>query len=144
MGSFCFIPPVAAGLGGAAPAWVQLSTQNNVLATSEPDVQSFIADSSKVGLTPVQQADSNSALAWGLVMTAVRFLNQSGGASATTAALASAAQSFTGPMLLGSPVVKCGSIPGMPGLCGFETRAFKHGSGNSFTAVSGWLTPAGP
>jgi branched-chain amino acid transport system substrate-binding protein len=144
LGSFCFIAPVAAGLGGSAPIWTQIASQTNVLATAEPDVKSYMTASSTVGLTPVEQSDSNSALAWSLVLTAVRFLNEKGGAAATPSALASAAKVFTGPMLLGSPQLKCGEFRTMPGLCGFEMRAFKHTGGQSFTAVSGWLQPIIP
>ena len=144
LGSFCFIAPVAAGLGGSAPIWTQLASQTNVLATTEPDVKTYMAASSRVGLTPVEQSDSNSALAWSLVLTAARFLNEKGGAAATPSALAAAAKAFTGPMLLGSPQVKCGEFRAMPGLCGFEMRAFKHTGGQSFTAESGWMQPIIP
>jgi branched-chain amino acid transport system substrate-binding protein len=117
-GSFCFTAPVAQGLGGEAPRWLQLSTQANV-------------------------ADSSQALAWGLVMTAARFLNGAGGAAATEQTIAAQAKAFTGPMLLGGTKIACGTYPTQAGLCGFQTRVFEHTGGNSFKAVSGWLDPTG-
>ena len=142
-----FDPSTTNLLAAATAAGVQsadMVVQTNVLATAEPDVKTYMTASSTVGLTPVEQSDSNSALAWSLVLTAVRFLNEKGGAAATPSALASAAKVFTGPMLLGSPQLKCGEFRTMPGLCGFEMRAFKHTGGQSFTAVSGWLQPIIP
>jgi len=142
-GSFCFTPPVAQGLGGDSPLWNQLSTQANVADTNEPDVQAYIKQSAEAGLSPQVQTDSNAALAWGLVMTAARFLNGGGGASATAETIASQAKSFTGPMLLGPAKIACGTYPTQAGLCGFQTRVFKHTGGNSFTAVTDWMDPTG-
>lgn len=142
-GSFCFTPPVAQGLGGDSPLWNQLSTQANVADTSEPDVQAYITQSTQAGLSPQVQTDSNAALAWGLVMTAARFLNGAGGASATSQTIASQAKAFTGPMLLGPAKIACGTYPTQAGLCGFQTRVFKHTGGNSFTAATDWMDPTG-
>jgi branched-chain amino acid transport system substrate-binding protein len=142
-GSFCFTPPVAQGLGGEAPRWMQLSTQANVADSSQPDVQAYIKQSSEAGLPSNVQSDSNAALAWGLVMTATRFLNGAGGAAATEQTIAAQAKAFTGPMLLGGTKIACGTYPTQAGLCGFQTRVFQHTGGNSFKAVSTWLDPTG-
>ena len=142
-GSFCFTPPVAQGLGGDSPLWNQLSTQANVADTTEPDVQAYIKQSAEAGLSPQVQTDSNAALAWGLVMTAARFLNGGGGATATAETIASQAKSFTGPMLLGPAKIACGTYPTQANLCGFQTRVFKHTGGNSFTAATDWMDPTG-
>lgn len=144
IGTFCFGPPVAQGLGGSAPKWTQLSSQTNVLAAAEPDVAAYLSDSAKVGLDPAVQTDSNAALAWGLVMSAARFLNGGGAAQATAATVAAQAGAFTGPMLLGSPTVKCGANPAAAGLCGAQMRAFQHLGDNKYKAVSDWLDPVGP
>jgi branched-chain amino acid transport system substrate-binding protein len=144
LGSFCFGAPVAQGLGGSAPKWTQVASQTNVLDSSEPDVGAYLADSAKVGLGAAVQTDSNAALAWSLVMTAARFLNGGGGAQATATAIATQAGAFTGPLLLGSATVKCGTNPAAPGLCGAQMRAFQHLGGNNYKAVSDWLNPVGP
>jgi len=142
-GSFCFTAPVAQGLGGEAPLWNQLSTQANVADTSEPDVAAYIQQSTEAGLSPEVQTDSNAALAWGLVMTAARFLNGGGAAGATEQTIAAQAKAFTGPMLLGPAKVACGTYPSQAGLCGFQTRVFQHTGGNSFKAVTDWMDPTG-
>ena len=76
-------------------------------------------------------------------MTSARFLNLGGGAKATASTIAAQARSFTGPMLLGGPVIKCGKYKSAPGLCGAETRNFLSLGGGQFRAVSGWLEPTG-
>src|SRR5208283_3873898 len=116
-GSFCFSPPVTAGLGGQYPKWTQTSTQSNVADPTQPDVRAYLLASAKVGLPASVRTDSNAALAWGLVMTTARFLNLGGGAKATVSTIAAQARSFTGPMLLGGPVIKCGKYKSAPGLC---------------------------
>ncbi|GAA3908613.1 hypothetical protein GCM10023084_71040 [Streptomyces lacrimifluminis] len=142
-GSFCFSGAVAQGLGGEAPKWLQLSTQTNVADTSLTDVRAYREQSEAASLTADAQTDSDATLAWSLVMTATKFLNAAGGADATTKTVAKAATSFSGPMLLGSETVKCGAYSGRPGLCGAQSRVFEHTGGNTFSAVTDWITPSG-
>ncbi len=142
-GSFCFSAPVTAGLGGQYPKWIQASTQSNVADPTQPDVKAYLAASAKVGLPASVRSDSNAALAWGLVMTTARFMNLGGGAKATSSSIETQARTFTGPMLLGGPVIKCGKYKSAPGLCGAEIRNFKSLGGGRFLAVSGWLEPTG-
>jgi branched-chain amino acid transport system substrate-binding protein len=142
-GSFCFTEATAKGLGGEAPKWMQLSTQTNVADRSQPDVQSYLEASGKSGLDARSQATSDAALAWSLVMTTARFVNAAGGADATEETIAKEAEKFRGPMLLGSAAIRCGAYPKAPGLCGAQTRVFKHTGGNDFSAATGWLEPAG-
>ncbi len=142
-GSFCFSEDVAQGLGGEAPAWLQLSTQSNVADSSLPDVKAYLEQSGAAGLSGDIQTNSGATLAWGLVMTATRLLNEAGGANSTPASVAQSAESFTGPMVLAGQTVKCGAYPGWPALCGAQTRVFEHTGGNSFTAASSWLDPSG-
>jgi branched-chain amino acid transport system substrate-binding protein len=142
-GAFCFSPPVAQGLGGAAPNWQQLSTQTNVADSSQPDVKAYLDASTGAGLSAASQGTSDAALAWGLVLTAARFVNAAGGANATPTTVATAAKAFTGPMLLGSANIKCGSYPTQPGLCGAQTRVFEHTGGANFKALTDWIPPVG-
>lgn len=142
-GSFCFSEAVAKGLGGEAPQWHQLVTQSNVADTSLPDVMAYLEQSTTVGLSADEQTNSDATLAWGLVMTAARFLNQAGGVNSTPEAIAQKAAAFTGPMLLAGQTVKCAQYQSQPGLCGAQSRVFQHTGANSFTAVSNWLTPSG-
>lgn len=142
-GSFCFSNAVAQGLGGEAPKWLQLSTQTNVADTSLSDVQAYLKQSKAASLKADAQSDSDATLAWSLVMTATKFLNAAGGADATTKTVAKAAESFTGPMLLGSETVKCGAYSDQPGLCGAQSRVFEHTGGNTFSAATDWITPSG-
>ena len=142
-GSFCFTGAVAQGLGGEAPLWQQLSTQTNVADRSLPDVQTYLDASTEGKISQEAQGSSDAALAWGLVLTAVRLLNEAGGAEADEASIATAASAFKGPMVLGSAEIKCGSYADQPGLCGSQTRVFEHTGGGTFTALTDWLSPAG-
>lgn len=142
-GSFCFTDGVAKGLGGEAPKWRQLSTQANVADSSQADVRAYAEASAKAGLGQDVRTNSDAALAWSIVLTAARFLNQAGGAAATAESVAQQAKSFTGPMLLGGTNIKCGAYPKAPGLCGAQSRVFVHVGGGKFATVTGWLEPAG-
>lgn len=142
-GAFCFTDEVAQGLGGDAPKWQQISTQTNVADMSQPDVQAYVEASSKVGLSDTAQSTPDAALAWGLVATATRFINAAGGADATESAIAEQATTFTGPLLLGSETVACGSDTSEPGLCGAQTRVFEYSGNGSYTALTDWLEPSG-
>lgn len=142
-GSFCFSEAVARGLGGDTPKWRQLVTQSNVADTALPDVKAYLGQSEKAGLSADAQTNSDATLAWGLVMTAARFLNGAGGVDATPETMARSAESFTGPMLLAGKTVKCASFPSQPGLCGAQSRVFEHTGADSFVAVSDWLEPSG-
>jgi branched-chain amino acid transport system substrate-binding protein len=142
-GAFCFTPPTAQGLGGEAPKWRQLSTQTNVADRTLPDVQAYLDASTEAGLSPESQGTSDAALAWSLVLTAARFLSEAGGADADAASIATAAKSFTGPMVLGSDSIKCGAFASQPGLCGGGSRIFEHTGEGVFKALTDWLAPAG-
>jgi len=142
-GSFCFTTATAQGLGGEAPKWQSLSTQTNVADRSLPDVKAYLDASSAAGLPAQSQTTSDATLAWGLVLTATRLLKEAGGAQASETTIAAAAKDFEGPMLLGSSEIKCGAVAGQPGLCGAQTRVFKHTGGGAFQAVTDWLAPAG-
>lgn len=141
-GAFCFSPPVAQGLGGDAPKWQQISTQTNVADKSQPDVQAYIKASSQAGLSPQSQSTPDAALAWGLVMTATRFVNGAGAADASAQTIAQEAASFTGPLLLGSQTISCGSDSAAPGLCGAQTRVFEYSGNGSYKALTDWLDPS--
>lgn len=142
-GSFCFSEDVAKGLGGEAPKWIQDSVQSNVADDTLADVQAYRKAATEAGLSDDDLTDSDASLAWALVMTSARLLNTGGGESATAASIAKEAEAFTGPMLLGSTEVKCGAYDSAPGLCGAQSREFKHDGNGKFSAVSDWLDPEG-
>ncbi len=140
-GSFCFGEEVAKGLGGEAPHWVQASSQSLLTDGTIPDVKTWREASGSVGLSTEDQSASNSALAWSITMTAARFLNEAGGAKATPATVAKKAEAFTGPMMLGPPNIKCGAVPGQPGLCAQQTQMAQYEGNETYKSVSGWLYP---
>ncbi|WP_110239634.1 ABC transporter substrate-binding protein [Nocardioides gilvus] len=142
-GSFCFTDATAQGLGGEAPLWHQLATQTNVADHSLPDVQAYLDASADVGLGAEGQGSSDASLAWGLVLTAARLLNEAGGAEADEASIAKAAKALEGPIVLGSAEIECGAYAKQPGLCGAQTRVFEHTGGGEFKALTEWLSPAG-
>jgi branched-chain amino acid transport system substrate-binding protein len=142
-GSFCYSAPVLQGLGGHAPRWVQVSSQSLLTNASLPDIRAFRKASAASGLPVVDQTNADAATSWSLLLTAARFINAAGGVKATTAGIVRQAKTFSGPLALGAPILKCGAVKGSPGLCGVQTQLFKYDGGQHYAAVSGWLEPPG-
>jgi branched-chain amino acid transport system substrate-binding protein len=139
----CFTTQVAKGLGGSLPHWVVDSTDANFNDTSEPGVRTYLSASASAGLPSSTARDTDAELDWALVMTAARFLNEAGGADATSAAIARAAKSFRGPMMLGGASIRCGAYPSAPALCGAQSREYKYLGNGKYQALTGWINPAG-
>lgn len=140
-GSFCFTEEVSEALGGSLPEWSLSTSQQLLTLTDEPDVKAFRSASEKVGLSSEDALSVDAASGWSLVLTAARFLNAAGGPNATPAAVAQEAKAFTGPMLLGNPNIKCGSVPGSPGLCGSQVKIFTNDGNGNWEQSSDWLSP---
>ena len=52
-------------------------------------------------------------------------------------------KAFNGPLVLGSPVIKCGKYPEAPGVCNDHTQFYQwNGSGQPMTKAGDWVRPA--
>lgn len=140
--SVCFTNAVASAVG-STPDWLLSSSQALPTITTEPDIEAYDADIEKVGVSAATAEQFDTSTGWADVMTAVKFLNAAGGASATATTVAAQAKAFTGPMALGNATDNCGVNPQQAALCGDQIRIFQYLGGDNWKSLSGWLTPPG-
>ena len=92
---------------------------------------------------PTANVGGTSQYAFMPVLAAVRALNLSGGASASTAKVGATLSAWTGPTPMLPPNVKYGSIPGLPTLPSIQTRLYTYKGNGQWSDVTGgkWVTP---
>jgi branched-chain amino acid transport system substrate-binding protein len=80
-------------------------------------------------------------VAFGQLLTTVRFLNEVGADKITPARVLAQAKAFKGPLALGSPKLQCGKYKDAPGICNDMFQAFTYKGKFQFTRASGWIGP---
>jgi branched-chain amino acid transport system substrate-binding protein len=80
-------------------------------------------------------------VAFGQMLTTVRFLNEVGADKITPARVLARAKAFKGPLALGSPKLQCGKYKDAPGICNDMFQAFTYKGKFAFTRASGWIGP---
>ena len=80
-------------------------------------------------------------VAFGQLLTTVRFLNEVGADKITPARVLARAQAFTGPLALGSPKLQCGKYKNAPAICNDMFQAFTYQGKFQFKRASGWIGP---
>ena len=82
-------------------------------------------------------------VAFGQLLTTVRFLNEAsaGNAGITPKTVLSRAKAFKGPLALGSPKLQCGKYKAAPGICNDMFQAFTYQGKFAFKRASGWIGP---
>jgi branched-chain amino acid transport system substrate-binding protein len=80
-------------------------------------------------------------VAFGQLLTTVRFLNEVGADKITPARVLARAKAFKGPLALGSPQLRCGKYKDAPGICNDMFQAFTYKGKFAFTRASGWIGP---
>jgi branched-chain amino acid transport system substrate-binding protein len=80
-------------------------------------------------------------VAFGQLLTTVRFLNEVGADKITPARVLARAKAFKGPLALGSPKLQCGKYKDAPGICNDLFQAFTYKGKFQFTRASGWIGP---
>jgi branched-chain amino acid transport system substrate-binding protein len=78
---------------------------------------------------------------FGQTMTLARFLNAVGPDGATPDAVLEEMKAFTGPLILGSPVLECGKYPDAPGVCNDYTQFYKYNGGGAWELAGGFVGP---
>jgi branched-chain amino acid transport system substrate-binding protein len=92
------------------------------------------------------KADKNAPDPWhivafGQLLTTVRFLNEVGADKITPKAVLARAKAFRGPLALGSPKLQCGKYKNAPGICNDMFQAFTYQGKFAFKRASGWIGP---
>jgi branched-chain amino acid transport system substrate-binding protein len=135
----CLSPQVSAALGDF-PLWTY------AIASS------LYGDPTDKGMPAYQavikryKADANAPDPWhivafGQMLTTVRFLNEVGANRITPARVLARAKAFKGPLALGSPKLQCGKYKNAPGICNDMFQAFTYKGKFQFTRASGWIGP---
>lgn len=80
-------------------------------------------------------------VAFGQLLTTVRFLNEVGADKITPARVLARAKAFKGPLALGSPKLQCGKYKNAPAICNDMFQAFTYQGKFQFKRASGWIGP---
>jgi branched-chain amino acid transport system substrate-binding protein len=140
--NLCIAAPVKQAVGDY-PKWTYVSLNTNPeIKGADPATDAYTA-------TMKAYAPANANLggfaphAFMAVLTAVKALNEAGGADATSTAIADKLKAYTGPTPMFAPDLKFGSVPGLPSIGSFQTRLYTYKGGDSWTdATNGkWVLP---
>jgi branched-chain amino acid transport system substrate-binding protein len=135
----CLSPQVSAALGDW-PLWTYAI------------VSSLYGDPTDKGMPAYQavikryKAEKNAPDPWhivafGQLLTTVRFLNEVGADKITPARILARAKVFKGPLALGPPKIQCGKDKKAPGICNDTFQAFTYQGKFAFKRASGWIGP---
>ena len=136
----CLNSQVMAGLGGDFPIWTYAIASSLFGDKTDPGVPTYLKVAQSYGATE-DAPDPWNIVAFSQVLTTVRFLNQVGYDHLTPQAVLQKAKTFTGPVALGAPELKCGKYGGAPAVCNDRAQFFQYQGKRNFTKVAGWLTP---
>jgi branched-chain amino acid transport system substrate-binding protein len=136
----CLNGQVSAGLGGDWPIWTYAIASSLFGDPTDPGMPEYMK------VTGANEPAANAPDPWNIVafgqlLTTVRFLNQLGYGHASPSAIEAKAKAFTGPVALGAPSLQCGKYPAAPAVCNDRTQFFQYQGKHKFNKVAGWLQP---
>ena len=137
----CLNPMVSEGLGGDYPIWTYAIASSLYGDPSDPGMKPYMEVTQKYGVKTAP--DPWVIVSFGSVLSTVRFLNEVGPDSLEPDAILKTAKSFTGPVALGAPELKCGKYPDAPAICNDRTQFFTYSGKNKFDKAAEWLQPPG-
>ena len=135
----CLSPQVSAALGDW-PIWtyaIASSLYGDPTDKGMPAYQRVIKKYKAEKNAP----DPWHIVAFGQLLTTVRFLNEVGADKITPARVLARAKAFHGPLALGSPKLQCGKYKTAPGICNDMFQAFTYQGKFAFKRASGWIGP---
>jgi branched-chain amino acid transport system substrate-binding protein len=136
----CLTPTTIQGLGDF-PKWIYAIASSQTFDVTDPAVppyQQILKDQGQDKLI----GDPWVNVGFGQVLTLAKWLNAAGADNLTPDAIVQQMHAFNGPLVLGSPVIKCGKYPEAPGVCNDHTQFYKwNGSGNPMTKAGDWVPP---
>lgn len=136
----CLNSQVLEGLGGDFPIWTYSIASSLFGDQTDPGMPAYTKVTQTYGATQ-DAPDPWNIVAFAQLLTTVRFLNEIGYDNITPQAVLDKAKSFTGPVALGAPELRCGKYTDAPAVCNDQVQFFNYQGNRQFTKVSGWLTP---
>jgi branched-chain amino acid transport system substrate-binding protein len=130
-----------AGALGDLPQWIYAVASSLSIDPTDPSVPPY---------TDILTAHGNEAMigdpwvlvGFGQTMTLAKFLNAVGPDDITSDAIVEQMKAFTGPLILGSPVLQCGKYPDAPGVCNDYTQFYKYnGSADGWEQAGDFVPP---
>ena len=134
----CLTPSVIEGLGDF-PSWTYAVASSLGIDPNDPSVPPFTAILEAQGHADLI-SDPWVLVGFGQMMTLGKWLNAVGGDLAA-ADLTAEMKSFTGPMILGSPVLECEKYPEAPGVCNDHTQFYRYDGDGVFTHAGDYYAP---
>jgi branched-chain amino acid transport system substrate-binding protein len=135
----CINAAVAEELGDL-PKWLYAVASSLSIDPSDPSVPPY------TDILTAQGQEAHIGDPWVLVgfgqtMTAAKFLNAVGPDNITTDAVVGQMGEFTGPLILGSPVLDCGKYPEAPGVCNDYTQFYKYNGAGEWEQAGDFVGP---
>ena len=141
----CLTPATIEGLG-AFPNWIYAVASSLSTDPNDPSVPPYTAILAEQG----QEAfigDPWVLVAFSQTMTMAKWLNAVGADNLSTESILAEMKAFTGPLILGSPVLECGKYPEAPAACNDYTQFYKNTdmqftlAGDFVGPPEGWTVP---
>jgi branched-chain amino acid transport system substrate-binding protein len=141
----CLTPATIEGLG-AFPNWIYAVASSLSTDPADPSVPPYTAILTDQG----QEAfigDPWVLVAFSQTMTMAKWLNAVGADNLSTDSILAEMKAFTGPLILGSPVLECGKYPEAPAACNDYTQFYKNTdmqfslAGDFVGPPEGWTVP---
>ncbi|MDY7102958.1 MAG: ABC transporter substrate-binding protein [Actinomycetota bacterium] len=134
----CLSPSTIEGLG-AFPNWnygITTSLGSDADDPSVPPYQEILAAQGQEDFVP----DPWVLVGFAETLTLAQWLNNLGPDDITTEGILAEMADFTGPLVLGAPVLDCGKYPEAPAMCGDNTQFYTF-TGEGFEQASDFLPP---
>ena len=136
----CLTPSTIEGLGDF-PKWIYAIASSQTFDVGDPAVppyQQILKDQGQDKLI----GDPWVNVGFGQMLTLAKWLNAAGADNLTPDSIVKEMKAFKGPLILGSPVIKCGKYPKAPGVCNDHTQFYQwNGTGKPMTKAGDWVPP---
>jgi branched-chain amino acid transport system substrate-binding protein len=135
----CLTPTTIEELGDF-PKWIYAIASSLTIDKTDPAVPPYQAILKKVGQGKLI-GDQWTNVGFGEVLTLVKFLNALGPTKITTAGILRQMKAFKGPMVLGSPSIRCGKYAKAPAVCNDYTQFYRYAGKGVFKKAGNWVPP---